>query len=182
VELGAVSAVFDAEAGEAEPAGGLARLCLTTLVPLVARPGAPDAVVPVAELAGTRVDSAHIGSCASGGIEDLRAAARVLHGRHVAAGCVLYVTPATRSIYVQAMQEGVLAELSAAGAVILNPSCGACGGIDKGIPAAGEVMVTTAPRNYSSRARVGSEAYLASTATVAASAVKGALTDPRGLA
>jgi len=166
----------EATSGQANRKSKIASL--SALAPLVARPGSPADVVPADSLSGVRVDTVHVGSCASGGLEDLETAARLLAGRRVSPGVTLLVTPATRSILAHAVARGVVAPLLDAGAVLLNPSCGACGGIDKGIPGKGEVVVSTGPRNYGSRLRVGSQVYLASTATAVASAITGRITSP----
>ncbi len=173
VEMGAVSALVS----NCTPDGSARKLDLdlSGLSPLVARPGAPDNVTPAKQLGDVTIDTAMVGSCAAGGLSDLETAARLLAGRKVAPGTNLLVTPATRRILITAVEKGIISTLLEAGAVLLNPSCGACGGIDKGIPAVGETVITTAPRNYGSRARVGSKVYLASTATTVASALAGTI-------
>ena len=178
VEMGAVSALVS-ECRPGTPAGTV-DLDLSKLSPLAACPGSPDDVRKVEELSEVRVDTAMVGSCASGGLSDLETAARLLAGRKVAEGTTLLVTPATKRILAKAVETGVISTLLEAGAVLLNPSCGACGGIDKGIPAEGETVISTAPRNYSSRARVGSRVYLASTATTVASALAGTISAAEG--
>jgi 3-isopropylmalate/(R)-2-methylmalate dehydratase large subunit len=136
-------------------------------------------VVPAASLKETAIDCAIVGSCAAGGLDDLAVAARLLQGRKVAGGVSLLVTPATRKVMLAADRAGILATLLEAGATLLNPSCGACGGIDKGIPAVGDNVISTAPRNYSSRTRMGANVFLASTATCVASAMAGRITAPQ---
>jgi len=169
--------VLSPSVGEGRVGGALA-LDLSSIESLVARPGAPDDVVPAASLSDVRIDTAVLGSCASGGMEDLETGVRLLAGRHVHTGVSLLVTPATNGIFSEAARKGIISALLEAGATILNPSCGACGGIDKGIPGSGDVMISTAPRNFSARARVGSTVYLASTATVVASAIAGRIVAP----
>jgi 3-isopropylmalate/(R)-2-methylmalate dehydratase large subunit len=174
VEMGAVTGVFVRcdDRREWERPGDFT-VDLSALVPLVARPGRPDDVVPAAEAGDVRIDQVHVGSCAAGGLADLKIAAHLLSGRNVAPGVTLLITPGTAAAFESAARQWFVAEFLRAGAVVLNPSCGACGGIDKGIPATRDVVVTTGPRNYGSRARIGSSVYLASTATAVASAIAG---------
>lgn len=184
VEMGSVSGLFTGAPppamGAASPGRELA-INLSTIRSMAARPGAPDAVVPASALKAISIDTAVVGSCAAGGIEDLRTAGRLLSGRQVKQGVSLLVTPGTRAVFNQAIEEGLVTTLLTAGATLLNPSCGACGGIDKGIPAVGDVVVSTAPRNYESRTRPGSATYLASTATTVASAIAGRIVSPASL-
>ncbi len=157
-------------------------LDLDGLVPLAARPGSPADVVAVADLAGAAIQQAFIGSCAGGRTEELEAAAAVLRGRRVAPGVRLVITPASERVWRAALASGALEALSAAGALITNPSCGACGGIDKGILAAGETCISTSNRNGPGRmGHRDARIVLASAATVAASAVAGEIVDPRSL-
>jgi len=152
------------------------------VVPTVARPHTVDNVAPAAELAGVRVDQVLIGTCTNGRLEDLRAAAGVLRGRRRAAATRLVVTPASQGVARAAAAEGLFEVFWEAGAVITNPGCGACVGIHEGILGDGEVCVSTANRNF--KGRMGNpeaSIYLASPATAAASAVAGALCDPREL-
>lgn len=142
----------------------------------VSLPHHPANVVPVGDAEGTEIDQAFIGSCASGRLEDLRTAASALEGKKVAKGVRLVVTPASRKVYMRAMDEGTLATLSGAGAVVTNPSCGACPGIDKGLLAEGEACIAASGRNFRGRmGSMGSEVYLGSPYTVARSAVKGSI-------
>ncbi len=153
---------------------------LASLEPQVACPHTVDNVRPVSEVVGTRFHQALIGTCTNGRMEDLEAAARILKGSRVHPGVRVLVIPASRKVYVQAIKQGILETLSEAGCVILNPGCGPCLGAHQGILAPGEVALSTANRNF--RGRMGSrdsEIYLASPATVAASALKGVITDPR---
>lgn len=156
------------------------RCDLASLEPQVACPHTVDNVRPVSEVAGTRFHQALIGTCTNGRMEDLEAAARILKGSRVHPGVRVLVIPASRQVYVQAIKQGILEILSEAGCVILNPGCGPCLGAHQGILAPGEVVLSTANRNF--RGRMGSrdsEIYLASPATVAASALNGIITDPR---
>lgn len=156
------------------------RLDLGALEPLMARPPDPSDVVPVRSCAGAPIHQAFVGSCAGGRLEDLREAAEVLRGRRVAPGVRLVVTPASRAVYLAALREGLVEALVEAGALVTDSSCGACGGIDKGLLAEGEVCVATSNRNF--RGRMGDPGafiYLASARTAAASALTGRITDPR---
>jgi len=153
---------------------------VSTLVPQVAKPHRVDNVVPVTEVAGLPIDQALIGTCTNGRLEDLQAAADILRGRRIAPWVRLLVLPASREILLAAIQAGLITDLVAAGATLLNPGCGPCLGAHEGCMAPGERTISTANRNF--KGRMGSrdaEIYLASPATVAASALKGAITDPR---
>jgi len=150
------------------------------LVPQVAKPHRVDNVVPVTEVAGTRIDQALIGTCTNGRLEDLEVAAEILRGRHIAPGVRLLVLPASREVLLAALQRGLIADLVSAGATLLNPGCGPCLGAHEGCMAPGEVTISTANRNF--KGRMGckeAEIYLASPATVAASALAGRIADPR---
>ena len=152
-----------------------------TLGPQVSEPPSPTHVRAVGELADVRIDHAYIGSCASGTLAELRAAASLLAGRRVHAGVQLLVIPATRRIYEAAMADGTLAALMRAGAQLAPPTCGPCfGGLAQ--LDVGEVRISTSTRN--DPGRMGSREariYLASALTVAASAVTGRITDAREL-
>ena len=149
------------------------------LVPVLACPSQVDNIKPVAELAGTKIDQVFIGSCTNGRLEDLRRAAAVLKGKKVAPFVKLIVTPASRKIYRQALNDGTLDILSEAGAIITHPSCGLCCGRTGGILTDGERVVATNNRNFLGRmgtSRV--EIFLASPATAAACAVAGEIVVP----
>jgi len=153
---------------------------LTGLSPQVAYPHSVDNVKPVEDMAGIPVDQAVIGSCTNGRAEDLLAAERILHGRHIPNGVRLIVVPASREVYLWAADSGILASLVRSGAIVTNPGCGPCLGAHQGLLAPGERCIATTNRNF--RGRMGSpesEVYLASPATVAASALKGEIADPR---
>ena len=153
---------------------------LTGLSPQVAHPHSVDNVRPVEEMAGIPVDQAVIGSCTNGRAEDLLAAERILHGRHIPDSVRLIVVPASREVYLWAADSGILASLVRSGAIVTNPGCGPCLGAHQGLLAPGERCIATTNRNF--RGRMGSpesEVYLASPATVAASALKGQIADPR---
>ena len=154
---------------------------LGALEPLVAL---PDTVVnnsqPVKAVAGTRIDQAYVGSCANGTLDDLELAARVVKGRRVAAGTRLIVIPASQTVYRDALRSGAVQTLLDAGAMIGPPTCGACGGGHMGVLAPDEVCITSSTRNF--KGRMGdpsSKVYMGSPATVAASAIRGVITDPR---
>jgi len=150
------------------------------LGPQVAKPHTVDNVVPVEDVEGTKIDQALLGTCTNGRLEDLHAAARYLEGKKLAKGVRMIVLPASREILLDALREGLVDIFLRAGAMLLNPGCGPCLGAHEGVLAAGEVCISTANRNF--QGRMGSSeasTYLASPATVAASAVAGVITDPR---
>jgi 3-isopropylmalate/(R)-2-methylmalate dehydratase large subunit len=147
----------------------------------VAKPDfVPHNTLPIAELTDeVRVDQAFVGSCANGKLEDLRIAAAVVQGRRVAAGVRFIVTPASQKVYLDAVRLGYVETLVEAGAVVTNSTCGACPGGHLGVLAPGEVCITSSTRNF--KGRMGSpdaKVYIASSASVAASALTGRITDP----
>ncbi len=149
------------------------------LPPQVAAPSLPENVSQVDELAGTRIDQVVIGSCTNGRIEDLRVAAKILHGRRAAAHVRLIVIPATQQIYMQALKEGLIATFVEAQAVVSTPTCGPCLGGHMGVLAEGEVALATTNRNFVGRmGHPKSQIYLCSPAVAAASAVAGEITPP----
>lgn len=154
---------------------------LSSLEPYVARPGTVSRNgVPVSQIDNRRIDQAFIGSCANGQLEDLRVAAEVLRGRTVAPGVRLIVTPASQHVYREAMRLGYLQDIADAGGVVTNSTCGACFGYHMGVVGPGEVCLTSSTRNFTGRmGSTEAEIYMASPATVAASAVTGVITDPR---
>lgn len=150
--------------------------------PMVACPHTVDNVRPLSEVVGTHVDQAFIGTCTNGRLDDLRSAAEILGGRRLAEGIRLIVIPASSRIYLEALQGGYIETFLRAGAVVESPGCGPCMGNHMGIPAIGEVSISTANRNF--RGRMGtkeSEIYLASPAVVAAAAVAGEIIHPQEL-
>ncbi|MDR9757212.1 MAG: aconitase family protein [Thermoanaerobacterales bacterium] len=150
------------------------------LDPFIAKPHRVDNGVPVGEVAGTPIQQAVLGTCTNGRLEDLTIAARILKGRKVHPDVRLIVAPASRQIYLKAMETGVLKTLVEAGAAVVTPGCGPCVGTHNGIPSDGENVISTANRNFKGRmANNKAFIYLGSPATVAASAVKGEITDPR---
>lgn len=153
---------------------------LADLAPQVSRPGQPDDAVDIGTVAGEAVDHAFIGSCGSGMYEDMVAAARILKGRHVAAGTRLFVVPGTTDLTRRLTTERLIDVFQEAGAIVLPAGCGPCAGGNMGLLAPGEVSIATAATN--STGRFGSpegRIFLGSPATVAASAVTGRITDPR---
>ncbi|MGB9959267.1 MAG: homoaconitase large subunit [Candidatus Bathyarchaeales archaeon] len=154
----------------------------SSLEPQVACPHSVDNVKNVSEVSGVEVDQAFLGSCTNGRIEDLRLAAQILRGRKIKKGVRLLVIPASREVYLQALREGLLETFVNAGAVVCNPTCGPCLGGHLGILAQGEVCISSSNRNFIGRmGSTKAHVYLASPATVAASAVTGKITDPREL-
>jgi homoaconitate hydratase family protein/3-isopropylmalate dehydratase small subunit len=153
---------------------------LDKVFPLVAAPHNVDNIKSVASVAGTVVHEGLIGTCTNGRIEDLRIAAAVLKGKKVKQGFQLHIIPASKDIYLNAINEGIVTTLIEAGANILSPSCGPCLGTGQGIPANGHTVISTANRNFLGRmGNKEASIYLASPATVAASALTGVITDPR---
>ncbi len=155
---------------------------LDVIEPQVAVPPRPDCVVPISEVAGRAVDHAFIGSCAAANLADLRSAADILRGRGVHPTVRLFVTPGTQEVMAAAETEGLLRAFAEAGAMLTAPGCGPCAGGRIGGLADGEVSINTGTRNdYGRLGSSDSEIYLASPASVAASAVTGRITDPRTL-
>lgn len=150
------------------------------LTPQVAAPPNPDQVLPVAEVAGAPIAQATIGTSANGQLDDLRSAAAVLRGHQLAPGVRLFVTAASRRGYFDALKEGLVDEFLAAGAIWGTPGCSGCTGASGfGVPGDGENMITSAPRNFVGRTgNRNASIYLASPATVMASAIEGAIADP----
>ncbi len=159
------------------------QLDIGSLAPLVAAHPSIDNLKPASELSNISIQQAFIGTCCNGRLSDIRAAAQILKGREIHPDVRFYVGPASREVYINALKEGIVESLSRAGAIILPPSCGPCAGLTcSSIPASGQRMISTANRNFPGRAGAeGVEVYLASPATVAASAIRGAITDPREL-
>ncbi|MHA1647709.1 MAG: 3-isopropylmalate dehydratase large subunit [Promethearchaeota archaeon] len=147
--------------------------------PLVAKPFSPDNVVPVEELGIIEIDEAFLGSCTNGRMEDLRVAAKIVKGKKVPSKVKFIIIPASRDIYLQALDEGLIEIFIKAGGVVEYPSCGPCIGGHLGVLGPEEVCVSSSNRNF--KGRMGdptSKSYLASPAVVAASALKGYITIP----
>lgn len=153
---------------------------LNDIVPVVSAPHNVENVKTVTETAGVAVHEGLIGTCTNGRIEDLRIAAEILKNKKIKEGFQLNVIPASDKIFLQAINEGLITTLIESGANILTPSCGPCLGTGLGIPASGHTVISTANRNFPGRMGNKEAAiYLASPATVAISAVKGFIFDPR---
>lgn len=154
-------------------------LDVTALEPIIAAPPDPDNIVPVSSVAGKPVHQIFIGTCAGGMLDDIRAAADVLKGKHIAPGVRALIAPSTQRILEQANREGLIDTLTQAGATIMAPGCAACSG-STGPLADGERCITTATSNKPGR--MGSkdaEIYIANAITVAASAIAGRIVDPK---
>ena len=151
----------------------------STIEPQVACPHTVDNVKPLSAVVGTKVDQAFLGTCTNGRLEDIAEAAKVIAGHRVAAGTRLLVIPASSQVYMEAIKAGHVEALMAAGATFGSPGCGPCMGNHLGIPAPGEVTISSANRNFQGRMGTrDSEIYLASPAVVAASAVAGEIAGP----
>ncbi|MGD0072062.1 MAG: homoaconitase large subunit [Candidatus Bathyarchaeia archaeon] len=155
---------------------------VSSMEPQVACPSSVDNVKPVSEVGNVPIEQAFIGSCTNGRIEDLRLAAQVLKGKRVKDTVRTLVIPASQEVYRQALNEGLMEIFTDAGAMVCGSACGPCLGGHIGLLAAGEVCVSTSNRNVIGRmGSTQASVYLASPATVAASAVTGKITDPRKL-
>lgn len=152
-------------------------LDLSDLQPVCTFGYKPDQVKTVKEMAGTKVNQVYIGSCTNGRISDLRVAAKVLKGHHLAEGVRGIVSPATPKIYKMALEEGIIATFIEAGFCVTNPTCGACLGMSNGILAEGEVCASTTNRNFNGRMGKGGMVHLMSPATAAATAIAGTITN-----
>ena len=147
---------------------------LSTIRPIVAKPHFVDNVCPAKEAAGIRIDEAFLGSCNNGRIEDLRVGAALIKGKKVHPLVRFLVVPASQAVYQEALQEGILQTFMEAGAIVMNPNCSVCWGSCQGVIGEGETLISTGTRNFKGRAgHKDSYVYLASAATVTASAVKG---------
>ena len=147
---------------------------LSTIKPIVAKPHFVDSVVDAKECVGTHIDEAFLGSCNNGRIEDLRAGAAVIKGKKVHPLVRFLVVPASAAVYKQALKEGLLQIFMDAGAIVMNPNCSVCWGSCQGVIGENEVLISTGTRNFKGRAgHKDSFVYLASAATVTASAIKG---------
>jgi homoaconitate hydratase family protein len=151
---------------------------ISQIEPQIAVPHAPDDVKDVTEVAGRRIDQAYLGSCASGRLEDLAIAAAVMKGKKVHPDVRFIVTPGSREVLIAATRLGYITTFHEANAIVTNANCGACPGLHGGILAPGDVAITSITRNFEGRMGAGAEIYLASPATVAASAIAGCIASP----
>jgi 3-isopropylmalate/(R)-2-methylmalate dehydratase large subunit len=155
---------------------------VSAIEPMVACPHTVDNVKSLSEVAGKHIDQAFLGTCTNGRLRDLAAAAAVFQGRRIASGTRMIVIPASSHVYSAALRAGYIETLVAAGAIVESPGCGPCVGNHMGIPAEGEVVISSANRNFQGRMGTKeSEIYLSSPAVVAASAVAGVITHPKQL-
>ena len=152
-------------------------LDLSNLEPVCTINYKPDQIKKVSEMKGTKVDQVYIGSCTNGRISDLRIAAFILKGHHIADGVRGIVSPATPKVYKMALDEGLLAIFMDAGFCVTNPTCGACLGMSNGVLAEGEVCASTTNRNFNGRMGKGGMVHLMSPATAAATAIAGTITN-----
>jgi len=153
---------------------------LSALEPQVAFPHTVDNVRPISQVGDVRIDQVFLGSCTNARLEDLQIAAEILKGKKIHPDVRMIVTPASMEVYREAMHGGLFDVFIDAGAIIQNPTCGACQGVHTGLLAPGERCISSTNRNF--KGRMGSpesEVYLASPATVAASAIAGKIADPR---
>ncbi len=157
-----------------------AEIDITNIAPQVACPNTVDNVKPIGEVVGTPVDEAFFGTCNGSRLVDWKVVASILKGRKIHPDTRLICIPASTRVYMDALNAGYVRTIMEAGGIVENAGCGPCLGAHQGVPAPGEVVISTANRNF--KGRMGSreaEIYLASPATVAASAIKGVISDPR---
>ncbi len=146
----------------------------------IACPHTVDNVKPLSEVAGTPIQQAFLGTCTNGRLEDIAAAADIVKGKHVAASTRLLVIPASAEVYADALRADHVQTLVEAGAVFGTPGCGPCLGVHMGVLGPGEACISTANRNFKGRmGQPDADIYLASPAVVAASAIRGVISDPR---
>ena len=147
---------------------------LSEIVPIVAKPHFVDNICPAKEAAGVHIDEAFLGSCNNGRLEDLRVGAALIKGKKVHPLVRFLVVPASQTVYQEALREGILQTFMEAGAIVMNPNCSVCWGSCQGVIGEGETLISTGTRNFKGRAgHKDSFVYLASAATVTASAIKG---------
>jgi len=153
---------------------------VSDLEPQVALPHCVDNVIPISQLEPTKIDEAFLGTCTNGRLDDLKIAAKILKSQKIKTGLKFIVAPASRLVFIEALRLGIISTFIKAGAVVVSPGCGPCVGTHNGVPADGDVVISSANRNF--KGRMGNPnafIYLASPATVAASAIEGKITDPR---
>ena len=197
-EMGAKNAVFPADKvlcahlGDEQPNAVWAdddavyekemTIDLGAIFPVVAAPHSPENIKAVSEVQAIKLNQGVIGTCTNGRLDDIMIAAEILDGKQIADDFQLLVIPASKDIYLQAIENGSIAKLMKAGATILASSCGPCLGTGQGIPADDFTVISTANRNFKGRmGNKNASIYLASPATVAYSSIFGAITDPRGI-
>ena len=151
----------------------------TYLTPQIGVSGKSDEVVPVEELTGKRIELVVLGSCGSGRIEDIEAAARIMRGRHVFHDVRMYIVPASRNVFMEALDKGFVKTLSDSGAIFMNPGCGICMDIHQRMMEPGERAMTTSHCSHIFDSDSSNDIYLVSPATAAASAIEGVVADPR---
>ncbi len=153
---------------------------ISKIEPQVACPNSVDNVKPISEVEGIEINQAYVGSCTNGRLEDLRLAAKIAKNRKIKEGVRTIIVPASQEIYLNALKEGLINIFLETGALICNPTCGACIGTHMGVIANDEVCIASINRNFIGRmGSTKAKVYLASPATVIASAIAGKITDPR---
>jgi len=153
---------------------------LSKIIPVVAKPSSPGNIAPIEEVEGTKIDQAFLGSCTNGRFEDLKVAAEILRKNRNEIKSRLIVTPASKKVYKKAIKENLIDIFLESGAIITNPTCGACIGGHLGVLGPNEICISSTNRNFVGRmGDPTSKIYLGSPATVVASAIKGEITDPR---
>jgi len=156
------------------------RYDVSGLEPQVAMPHSVDNVIGISKIKRIKIDQAFLGTCTNGRLEDFKIAARVLRSHKIKKGVKFIVAPASRAVYLEALRLGIISTFVKAGAALVSPGCGPCVGTHNGIPADNEIVVSSANRNF--KGRMGNPRafiYLASPATVVASAIEGEIADPR---
>jgi 3-isopropylmalate dehydratase large subunit len=180
VEMGAKNTII----GSGKPEGSYAKdfeMDVSGLVPQVAIPYLPNNARNIEDVEGVKINQANISSCVGATLEDIRTAAQVLEGRKIKKGVRLIVSPASRNTWLEADRAGWLSIIAKAGGAVSSPACGGCAAYEISALAPGEVCISTSSRNMEGRMGPGGVIYLGSSATVAASAVMGEITDPRKL-
>ena len=178
-EMAGITGFIPKAATQAEYADEIT-IDITGLTSQIAAPSSPENVFDVSALKGTKIDSAFIGSCTNGRTEDLAAAAGILKGKKIKEGIMLKVVPATRRVYQELLDQGIIEILFSSGAVISNPGCGGCAEGHIGLTGRGEVQISTGNRNFAGKQGKG-QTYLAGPEVVAASCLAGQIIGPEDL-